>query len=172
MDTNVSHDGKMTEPMIEVDRLTKRFGAFTAVDHISFSIARGSIFGFLGPNGSGKSTVIRMLCGILEATEGTARIAGRDILREGDDIKEMIGYMSQKFSLYDELTVNENLIFSGKLYSLPDKQLKQRRDELIAITHLEPYIGRRAALLSGGWRQRLAMACALMHKPTVLFLDA
>ena len=92
-------------------------------------------------------------------------------MREGDAIKEMIGYMSQKFSLYDELTVNENLIFSGKLYSLPDKQLKQRRDELIAITHLEPYLDRRAALLSGGWRQRLAMACALMHKPTVLFLD-
>ena len=161
----------MMDAMIECDGLTKRFGSFTAVDHVSFSVGRGSIFGFLGPNGSGKSTVIRMLCGILEPTDGTARIGGRDVLREGDAIKEMIGYMSQKFSLYDELTVNENLLFSGKLYSLPDHELKQRRDELIALTHLEPYLDRRAALLSGGWRQRLAMACALMHKPTVLFLD-
>src|SRR5216117_1608023 len=161
----------MAEPMIEVEGLTKRFGTFTAVDHISFTVGKGSIFGFLGPNGSGKTTVIRMLCGILQPTDGTARIGGHDIRRDLDPIKEMIGYMSQKFSLYDELTVNENLIFSGKLYSLPDRELKRRRDDLIAITHLEPYLDRRAALLSGGWRQRLAMACALMHKPTVLFLD-
>jgi len=160
-----------TETMIECVDLTKRFGTFTAVDHVSFAVQRGSIFGFLGPNGSGKSTVIRMLCGILEPTAGVARIGGRDVAREGDRIKDMIGYMSQKFSLYDELTVNENLIFSGKLYGLREKALKQRRDELIAITRLEPYLHRRAALLSGGWRQRLAMACALMHKPTVLFLD-
>ena len=159
------------DAMIECDGLTKRFGSFTAVDHVSFSVARGSIFGFLGPNGSGKSTVIRMLCGILEPTDGGARIGGRDVLREGEAIKEMIGYMSQKFSLYDELTVNENLLFSGKLYSLRDRDLKKRRDELIALTHLEPYLNRRAAHLSGGWRQRLAMACALMHQPTVLFLD-
>ena len=159
------------EKMIECDGLTKRFGTFTAVDHISFSVGKGSIFGFLGPNGSGKSTVIRMLCGILEPTEGTARIGGHDIIREGEEIKEMIGYMSQKFSLYDELTTNENLTFSGKLYGLNGRTLTQRRDELIALTHLEPYVNRRAALLSGGWRQRLAMACSLMHKPTVLFLD-
>jgi ABC-type multidrug transport system ATPase subunit len=159
------------EAMIECEGLTKRFGTFTAVDHVSFSVSKGSIFGFLGPNGSGKSTVIRMLCGILEPTEGSARIGGRDVAREGDAIKEIIGYMSQKFSLYDELTVNENLTFSGKLYGLNGRDLKKRRDELIATTHLEPYINRRAALLSGGWRQRLAMACALMHKPSVLFLD-
>src|SRR5213076_3202185 len=114
----------MSEAMIQCEGLTKRFGNFTAVDHVSFSVARGSIFGFLGPNGSGKSTVIRMLCGILEPTEGTARIGGHDIEREGEAIKEMIGYMSQKFSLYDELTVKENLIFSGKLYSLRDKGLR------------------------------------------------
>jgi len=161
----------MPELMIECDGLTKRFGTFTAVDHVSFSVGKGSIFGFLGPNGSGKSTVIRMLCGILEPTEGTARIGGHDIIREGEEIKEMIGYMSQKFSLYDELTTNENLTFSGKLYGLNGRTLTQRRDELIALTHLEPYVNRRAALLSGGWRQRLAMACSLMHKPTVLFLD-
>ena len=159
------------DAMIECAGLTKRFGHFTAVDHVSFSVARGSIFGFLGPNGSGKSTVIRMLCGILEPSEGTARIGGLDVIRQAESIKEMIGYMSQKFSLYDELTVNENLLFSGKLYSLPDKQLKERRDELIALTHLQPYVHRRAGLLSGGWRQRLAMACALMHQPSVLFLD-
>lgn len=159
------------DAMIECEGLTKRFGAFTAVDHVTLSVGRGSIFGFLGPNGSGKSTVIRMLCGILAPSAGTARIGGRDVVRKSDAIKEMIGYMSQKFSLYDELTVNENLLFSGKLYSLRERELKQRRDELIALTHLEPYLNRRAALLSGGWRQRLAMACALMHEPTVLFLD-
>jgi ABC-type multidrug transport system ATPase subunit len=162
---------EMTDAMIECERLTKRFGAFTAVDHVTFSVSKGSIFGFLGPNGSGKSTVIRMLCGILEPTDGTARIGGRDVVRQADAIKDAIGYMSQKFSLYDELTVNENLIFSGKLYGLNGRPLTQRRDELVGITHLEPYLGRRAGLLSGGWRQRLAMACALMHKPSVLFLD-
>ena len=157
--------------MIECEGLTKRFGTFTAVDHVSFSVGKGSIFGFLGPNGSGKSTVIRMLCGILEPTEGTARIGGHDVVKDTESIKDMIGYMSQKFSLYDELTVDENLIFSGRLYGLSGRALIQRRDELVAITHLEPYMDRRAALLSGGWRQRLAMACSLMHRPTVLFLD-
>src|SRR5437868_4159815 len=161
----------MAEPMIEVEGLTKRFGAFTAVDHISFTVGKGSIFGFLGPNGSGKTTVIRILCGILQPTDGTARIGGHDIVRDLEPIKEMIGYMSQKFSLYDELTVNENLIFAGKLYGLSGGELDQRREEMIATTHLQPYIDRRATQLSGGWRQRLAMACSLMHRPTVLFLD-
>jgi ABC-type multidrug transport system ATPase subunit len=161
----------MPEAMIEIDGLTKRFGAFTAVDHVSFSVGKGSIFGFLGPNGSGKSTVIRMLCGILEPSEGTARIDGHDVVRDAESIKEIIGYMSQEFSLYDELSVNENLIFAGKLYGLSGRELDKRRDEMVAITHLQPYLNRRARLLSGGWRQRLAMACALMHKPTILFLD-
>ena len=157
--------------MIECEGLTKRFGNFTAVDHVSFRVGKGSIFGFLGPNGSGKSTVIRMLCGILEPSEGKARIDGHDVVRDADSIKGIIGYMSQKFSLYDELTVNENLIFAGKLYGLSGDRLEKRRDEMIAITHLDPYLDRRAALLSGGWRQRLAMACSLMHQPTMLFLD-
>jgi ABC-type multidrug transport system ATPase subunit len=161
----------MAETMIECEGLTKRFGTFTAVDHVSFSVGKGSIFGFLGPNGSGKSTVIRMLCGILDPSEGMARIGGHDIREEGDAIKEMIGYMSQQFSLYDELSVNENLIFSGKLYGLSGRDLTRRRDEMMELTHLGPYRNRRAAQLSGGWRQRLAMACSLMHKPTVLFLD-
>jgi ABC-type multidrug transport system ATPase subunit len=161
----------MSEVMIECQELTRRFGSFTAVDHVSFAVEKGSIFGFLGPNGSGKSTVIRMLCGILTPTHGTARIAGIDVVRETESVKGMIGYMSQKFSLYDELTVHENLLFYGRLYGLTGNRLQERREELIHITHLEPYLNRRAALLSGGWRQRLAMACALMHKPTVLFLD-
>jgi ABC-type multidrug transport system ATPase subunit len=161
----------MPEIMIECKDLTKRFGHFTAVDHVSFAVEKGSIFGFLGPNGSGKSTVIRMLCGILTPTAGTASIAGVDVVHDTERVKGLIGYMSQKFSLYDELTVHENLLFYGRLYGLKGKALQDRREELIAITHLEPYLNRRASLLSGGWRQRLAMACALMHKPTVLFLD-
>ena len=159
------------ETMIECENLTRRFGHFTAVDHVSLKIAKGSIFGFLGPNGSGKSTVIRMLCGLLEPTEGSARIGGFDAVEQTDEIKSLIGYMSQKFSLYDELTVHENLQFYGRLYGLRGDALAKRRGELIALTHIEPYLNRRAALLSGGWRQRLAMACSLMHHPSVLFLD-
>jgi ABC-type multidrug transport system ATPase subunit len=161
----------MPEAMIECTDLTRRFGHFTAVDHVTFSVEKGSIFGFLGPNGSGKSTVIRMLCGILAPTEGSARIAGIDVVHDTESVKDRIGYMSQKFSLYDELTVHENLLFYGRLYGLKGKELQQRKEELIGITHLEPYIHRRASRLSGGWRQRLAMACALMHRPEVLFLD-
>ena len=161
----------MAEPMIQCDNLTRRFGHFTAVDHVSFSVAKGSIFGFLGPNGSGKSTVIRMLCGLLEPTEGKATLAGFDVAKETEQIKSLIGYMSQKFSLYDELTVYENLTFYSRLYGLSGAALVKRRDELIALTHLEPYLDRRAALLSGGWRQRLAMSCSLVHRPSVLFLD-
>src|SRR5689334_22816975 len=160
-----------TEAMIVCENLTKRFGHFTAVDRVSFKVGKGSIFGFLGPNGSGKSTVIRMLCGLLEPTEGRALIAGFDVARETDKIKSLIGYMSQKFSLYDELTVYENLLCYGRLYGLRGDALTKRRNELVALTHIEPYINRRAALLSGGWRQRLAMACSLLHRPTVLFLD-
>src|SRR5437764_1308082 len=161
----------MPETMIECEGLTRRFGQFTAVDHVSFKVGKGAIFGFLGPNGSGKSTVIRMLCGLLEPSDGRGSIAGFDVASQTDRIKSLIGYMSQKFSLYDELTVHENLQFYGRLYGLRGGDLKKRRDELVGITHLEPYLSRRAALLSGGWRQRLAMACALMHKPQVLFLD-
>src|SRR5437879_12578509 len=108
----------MAEQMIEVKGLTKRFGTFTAVDHVSFSVGKGSIFGFLGPNGSGKTTVIRMLCGILEPSDGTGRIGGHDIVRDAEPVKEMIGYMSQKFSVYEQITVNEHLIFAGELHGL------------------------------------------------------
>jgi ABC-type multidrug transport system ATPase subunit len=157
--------------MIACENLTKRFGHFMAVDHVSFSVGKGSIFGLLGPNGSGKSTVIRMLCGLLEPSEGRATIGGYDVARQTERIKSLIGYMSQKFSLYDELTVHENLMFYGRLYGLGGAALLQRRNELIALAHLDPYLDRRAGLLSGGWRQRLAMVCALVHKPSVLFLD-
>jgi ABC-type multidrug transport system ATPase subunit len=159
------------EVMIECENLTRRFGDFTAVDHVSLSVEKRSIFGFLGPNGSGKTTVIRMLCGILEPSEGHGRIAGFDVASETEKIKGSIGYMSQKFSLYDELTANENLLFYGRLYGLDKAVAKRRRDELVGLTHLEPYLDKRASLLSGGWRQRLAMACALVHQPSVLFLD-
>jgi len=159
------------ELMIECEGLTKKFGHVTAVDDVSLRVERGSIFGFLGPNGSGKTTVIRMLCGILEPTGGNARVAGFDVEEENDEIKTSIGYMSQKFSLYDELTVAENLQFYTRLYGMRHEDGKKRREEIIELTHLDPYLDRRAALLSGGWRQRLAMGCALLHKPQVLFLD-
>src|ERR1051325_3192966 len=150
------------DAMIHCENLTKRFGHFTAVDRVSFSVAKGSIFGFLGPNGSGKSTVIRMLCGLLEPSDGRATIAGYDVARQTEHIKSLIGYMSQKFSLYDELTAHENLLFYGRLYGLRGEALTKRRDELVALTHIEPYLRRRAGLLSGGWGPRLGVGWSLI----------
>lgn len=155
---------------IVADGLTMRFGNFTAVSDVSFSVARGEIFGFLGPNGSGKSTVIRMLCGLLRASEGTGSILGRDSAREAEAVKRSIGYMSQKFSLYPDLTVHENLSFYGRIYGL-GRRLNARMDEVVEQLHLQPYVKRLAGALSGGWKQRLALACALLHEPRVIFLD-
>jgi ABC-2 type transport system ATP-binding protein len=164
--------------MVEADRdqvvvegLVKRFGAFTAVDHISFRIARGEIVGFLGPNGAGKSTVIRILCGLLRATEGRAVVAGLDVTRDPEGVRQRIGYMSQKFSLYRDLTVAENLRFFGGVYRVPGFQLAERMRFAIEMAGLS---GREHALvgkLAGGWQQRLALGCAVLHRPPILFLD-
>jgi ABC-type multidrug transport system ATPase subunit len=156
---------------IQVTNLTRRFGTFTAVDSVSFSIAPGSIFGFLGPNGSGKSTVIRMLCGILEPTSGEACLDGIDVVRNPEAIKERIGYTSQKFSLYEDLTVDENIHFFGGIYGLKGSRLESRRQEVINLVGLGDYTSRLAGCLSGGWKQRLAVACSLLHEPRILFLD-
>jgi ABC-type multidrug transport system ATPase subunit len=156
---------------IELSGLTKRFGSFTAVDALSFTVPRGSIFGFLGPNGSGKSTCIRMLCGLLQPTAGTATVNGFDIEREPEAVKRSIGYMNQAFSLYRDLTVEENLTFFGGIYGLRGARLKERKDEVIELVGIRDYLQRRAGQLSGGWKQRLALAAALIHEPEVVFLD-
>ncbi len=157
--------------LIALEGLTRHFDDVVAVDDVSFEVELGDIFGFLGPNGSGKSTVIRMLCGLLAPTRGRARVAGCDPTREASALKPRIGYMSQRFSLYDDLSVEENLRFFGMLYGLHGDALSDRIGETIAHHHLEPYRARWAGRLSGGWKQRLALGCALLHRPEVLFLD-
>lgn len=156
---------------LELKGLTKRFGSFTAVDNLSFEVPKGSIFGFLGPNGSGKSTCIRMLCGLLQPTEGTAIVNGHDIRTETELIKRSIGYMSQAFSLYKDLSVDENLSFFGRVYGLKGKHLDDRMEAVVELTGLAPYRSRVSGLLSGGWKQRLALAAALIHEPQIIFLD-
>ncbi len=156
---------------IEVRELEKRFGAFTAVDKISFTVHPGEIFGFLGSNGSGKSTTIRMLCGILTPTSGTGKVAGFDIVAQAEAVKHAIGYMSQKFSLYEDLTPLENLRFYLGVYSVPEEQWEERRDWVLDVTRLADAKDRITRDLPPGWRQRLALGCALLHRPRILFLD-
>ncbi len=156
---------------IQVTGLTKRFGRFVAVDRVSFSVRRGEIFGFLGPNGSGKSTTIRMLCGILLPTSGTGRVAGFDVAEQPEQVRENIGYMSQKFSLYEELTVQENLDFFAGIYGLAPADASTRLGEVLALGGLATYRAVLAKDLPGGLRQRLALASAIIHRPSVLFLD-
>jgi ABC-type multidrug transport system ATPase subunit len=159
------------EAAISADRLVRRFGNFTAVDGVSFRVEKGEIFGFLGPNGSGKTTVIKMLTGLLPLTEGSAWVEGLDVRTDSEGIRERIGYMSQNFSLYDDLTVAENLQFYGRIYSLPRDRLKQRIDDIVQLNGLAPYMDRLSSRLSGGWKQRLALGCAMLHEPKLLFLD-
>ena len=161
----------MGEPAVEVRGLTKRFGDFVAVDDVSFEIARGEVFGLLGPNGAGKSTTVRMLCGILAPSAGEGRVAGHDIAREAEAVRSRIGYMSQRFSLYLDLTVRENLDFYGGVYGLSAGALRERRRWALAMAGLEAQQDRLTAELSAGWRQRLALGCALLHEPQVVFLD-
>ena len=156
---------------IELHGLTRRFGSFTAVDHLSFSVAKGTIFGFLGPNGSGKSTCIRMLAGLLQPTSGTASVNGHDILTDSEGVKRSIGYMNQAFSLYRDLTVDENLTFFGGVYGLRRGALARRKAEVVELVGIGNYLHRRSGLLSGGWKQRLALAAALIHEPELVFLD-
>ena len=159
------------EAVIEVHDLTKTFGRFTAVDRISFSIGRGEIFGFLGPNGAGKSTTIRMLCGLLTSSSGSATVAGFDTNREPEQVRQNIGYMSQKFSLYKDLTVAENLAFFGGVYGLEGRRFKERADAVIAMAGLAGSEKALTGSLSGAVQQRLALGCAILHEPPILFLD-
>ncbi|MCF8719903.1 ABC transporter ATP-binding protein [Nitrospina gracilis] len=163
-----NHD---TKDAVVVHGLVKRFGDFTAVDGISFRVKQGEVFGFLGPNGSGKSTTIRMLCGILLPTSGTGRIAGLDILTQTEQIKFHIGYMSQKFSLYETLTVEENIDFFSGVYQIPEKKKRERKQWVVEMAHLQDHRHVLTRILPGGLKQRLALGCAILHEPEVLFLD-
>ena len=158
-------------PALEIRDLVKTFGDFVAVDHVSFQVAKGEIFGFLGPNGAGKSTVIRMLCGLLTPTSGSGHVAGFDVATDPEEIRKHIGYMSQKFSLYDDLTVEENIDFFSRIYSVPQELRAERKAYVLRMAGLTDRSTSLTRLLAGGWKQRLALGCAIVHSPRILFLD-
>ncbi len=161
----------MIETPIKATNLRKSFGDFVAVDDITLSVERGEVFGFLGPNGAGKTTTVKMLCGLLLPSSGSARVAGFDIAVQPDDVKSSIGYMSQKFSLYSDLSVSENIDFFGNIYGIDDSRLKVRKKEIIKLTGLEGREQVITSTLSAGWKQRLALGCSIIHEPRILFLD-
>jgi ABC-type multidrug transport system ATPase subunit len=156
---------------ISAEHLVRKFGNFVAVNDVSFRVQRGEIFGFLGPNGSGKTTVIKMLTGLLPLSGGQATVEEIDVRKDPDAVRENIGYMSQNFSLYTDLTVSENLTFYGRVYGLSAERLRKRMDEVVQLNGLGPYLNRLSAQLSGGWKQRLALGCAMLHEPKLVFLD-
>lgn len=161
----------MTETVIKVSQLTKRFGNFTAVDQISFEVRQGEIFGFLGANGAGKTTAMRMLCGLSVPTSGMATIAGYDVYKQTEQIKKNIGYMSQKFSLYEDLTVIENIQFFGGIYGLSDRVIKQKSEQLIEKLNLQQEVKTLVASIPLGWKQKLSFSVAVLHQPKIVFLD-
>src|SRR6187397_2401459 len=168
MQTEPTHSNNMA---VAVDGLTRRYGAFTAVDHVTFDVGRGEVFGFLGPNGAGKTTTIKMLAGLLAPSSGQARVAGLDVAREPEAVKQRIGYMSQLFSLYGDLTVEENITFFGGLYGLRGRERDERRDWVVRMAGLEAARRRLVRELALGYKQRLALGCAVLHQPPILFLD-
>lgn len=159
------------ECVVEVENLVKRFGSFVAVDHVTFSVEAGTIFGFLGPNGAGKSTTIRILCGLLAPSAGRACVGGIDVAAAPEEVRKQIGYMSQKFSLYDDLTVGENIDFFSGIYRVPDRKREARKEFVLVMAGLGERRDSMTGVLSGGWKQRLALGCAILHEPRILFLD-